>query len=121
MSYHTKLVTFWPWLDAVCVTLYERVLWAMLLNKKGSQICDPFFVGGAAYADSNFFTREEALLLQIYQNFHHDFLPEDVLVTAPVAWPVTLSFRLPFSNQLNRHHKRQSQISRLFRHPDLLE
>jgi hypothetical protein len=33
--------------------------------------------------------------LSLYQNFHHGFL-SDGPAFAPVNWPVTLSFRLPF-------------------------
>jgi hypothetical protein len=44
-----------------------------------------------------------------YQNFHHCFLLLGVFVVAAavLAALVTLSFRRPFSSQLNRYQTRQ--------------
>jgi hypothetical protein len=52
-------------------------------NKKGLQL-PPFFVQSVAF-------------ISTYQNFHQGFLVATAgLFVAPVAWPVTLSFQVPF-------------------------
>lgn len=51
-------------------------------------------------------------ILFFYQNFHQGLLEAPacfalLVEVVPVAWPVTLSFRLPFSSWLSRCHKHQ--------------